>query len=394
MSVKKIENMNVWCVIPVYNNSATIKDVVLKSAKYLDNILVVDDGSTDCDLCLVLEGCGAKIISHDKNMGKGKALKTALKFLNERDVDYMITLDGDGQHYPEDLPKFISAICGNNHTLVIGCRAFDSENIPDSSKFGRKFSNMWVRLETGLKLKDTQSGFRAYPVKYISKIKTLGASYNFEIEVIVKAVWKGLILKDIPIKVYYPKPEERVSSFKPFRDNFRLSLTHAYLVIRRLLPTPSRKLLQLEDEKIDYSILFHPIKLLKGLLREYSSPEELGLAAFIGTLLAVLPLPGLHSIVIIYTATRFKLNRVLAFNIQHLFMPPLTPILCIEVGHYIIYQKFLLNISFQTVVVQMPNRMLEWVIGGLVLAPIFATVVAMLVYFMSRMIVNRKSMKK
>jgi glycosyltransferase involved in cell wall biosynthesis len=381
---------NIWCVIPVYNNSATIKEVVEGACSYLENILVVDDGSDDCDIRSILKDCNVKIITHTTNKGKGAALKTAIEYLHEHNADYMITLDGDGQHYSEDIPKFISAIEKNDHTLAIGCRNFNSENIPKKSKIGRSFSNMWIRLETGLKVKDTQSGFRAYPVKYISKIKTLTNTYNFEVEIIVKAAWKGLTIIDVPISVYYPKPEERVSSFKPFKDNFKLSLIHTYLVTLRLLPISNKKFIKGEDEKVDYSILFHPVKLLKVLLKEHSSPEDLGLAAFIGTILAVFPIPGFHSVAILYAATRFKLNKVMAFNIQHLFMPPITPVLCIELGHYIIYQKFLLDITFQTVIIQMPHRILEWIVGSIILAPVFAIITGFAVYFISKIIKAKK----
>jgi glycosyltransferase involved in cell wall biosynthesis len=389
-SNNKIAKKNIWCVIPVYNNSTTIKQVIEECYKYLDNILVIDDGSTDCDINSTLKCCSAKVIKHKFNKGKGAALKTACEYLLEQNADYMITLDGDGQHYPKDIPKFISAIGNNKHTLAIGYRDFEIENVPNSSKFGRSFSNMWVRLETGLKIKDTQSGFRAYPVKYISKIKTLTNTYNFEIEIIVKAAWKGLIIKDVPISVYYPKPEERISSFKPLKDNFKLSLIHTYLIALRLLPISNKKFIKGEDEKVDYSIIFHPIKLLKTLLKEHTSPEDLGLAAFIGTILAVFPIPGFHSVAILYVATRFKLNRVMAFNIQHLFMPPITPLLCIELGHYIIYQQFLIDISFQTVIMQMPHRILEWIVGSIILAPIFAIITGFTVYFISKIINTRK----
>ena len=381
---------NIWCVIPVYNNHSTIRKVVEGCALYINNILIIDDGSTDCNLKDFLINLNVKVIRHDFNRGKGAALKTALKYLLTKNADYMITIDGDAQHFPEDIQKFIAAVNENDYTLAIGCRNFDSKTIPKSSKFGRSFSNMWVRLETGLEIKDTQSGFRAYPVKHISKIKTLSNSYNYEIEIIAKAAWKGIIFKDVPISVYYPDSKERISNFKPIKDNFKFSLIHAYLIILRLLPIPNKKIIKNDDDKVDYSIIFHPIKLLKTLLKEHSSPGELGLAAFVGTILAVFPIPGFHSIAILYAATRFKLNRVMAFNIQHLFMPPITPILCIELGHYIIYQNFLTDISIQTLIVQMPYRILEWLIGAIILAPILAVITSFTVYFISRLIVKQR----
>ena len=113
---------------------------------------------------------------------------------------------------------------------------------PVKSRFGRRFANFWLRIETGLYIDDCQSGFRAYPLKYLSQMKFRGAHYDFEAEVLARAAWAGLGLRTVPIEVYYPAPEERVSSFRPFLDNLRLTHTHAMLVRRRLLPFPHRRL--------------------------------------------------------------------------------------------------------------------------------------------------------
>ena len=394
MSVIK-KKKSVYCVIPVYNNAATIEKVVKNCCSYINNILVVDDGSTDIDIKQILKDYECvEVITHDKNSGKGAALKTAAEYLTGKNIDYMITIDADDQHYAEDINQFLSAIEGSENSIIIGCRDFNTDNVPDSSKFGRKFSNMWVRLETGLNLSDTQSGYRVYPVKYISQIKTFASSYNYEIEILVKAVWKGLNVKEIPIKTFYPESSKRVSHFKPYLDNFRLSNTHAMLIGRRLLPIPVKKFFKKENNDIDFSILFHPIRIIKTLVKEHSTPQELALSAFVGTFLAVIPMPGLHSFAIIYSTAKLRLNKVLAFNVQHFFMPPFTPFLCIEAGHYLLYQKFLIDLTFKTLIVQMPYRILEWVVGSLILAPIFAFIMSFLVYGIAKFAYKRRNKSK
>lgn len=131
-----IDINKIWCVIPVYNNASTLREVVEGCKQYIDNILVIDDGSNDTDIRKLLEKSDVDIIHHQKNLGKGMALRTAICHLHKLNAEYMITIDADGQHYPSDIPKFISEISDNDFTLVIGCRDFLTENIPRKSKFG------------------------------------------------------------------------------------------------------------------------------------------------------------------------------------------------------------------------------------------------------------------
>lgn len=224
-----------WCAIPVYNNRGTVKDVAYNCLLYLKNILVVDDGSTDADIPELFEGTGITVIRHAENRGKGEAITTALKFIAEKGGLFMITIDADGQHYPEDIKKFLPLLSADDPSIVIGCRNFGTINVPASSRFGRKFANFWLRVETGISIGDCQSGFRAYPVKQLSMIKTYGSHYDFEAEILARGAWAGLKLKTVPVQVWYPEPESRISSFKPFLDNFRISVMHARLVGKRFL---------------------------------------------------------------------------------------------------------------------------------------------------------------
>lgn len=225
----------IWCVVPVYNNGKTVKSIATKCRQYLKKVLVVDDGSTDADLFGLFRDTDIKVIRHERNLGKGKAIMTAAKFVEENGGLYMITIDADGQHYPEDLQKFIPLISGDDQSIIIGCRNFETENVPASSRFGRKFANFWLLVETGISIEDCQSGFRAYPVRCFSMIHMNGSHYDFEAEILAKGVWAGFKLKTVPIKVWYPEPQSRVSSFKPFLDNFRISVMHARLVGKSIL---------------------------------------------------------------------------------------------------------------------------------------------------------------
>lgn len=377
-----------FCVIPVYNNAATVRDVVARARRQLPNVLVVDDGSTDLDLADCYAGTDITVLRHPRNLGKGAAILTALDFLKTKpEVHYMITIDADGQHYPEDIPNFFPFMERNDWSLLIGCRDFSVPNVPAASRFGRKFANFWLRVETGIKVGDCQSGFRAYPVRYIPQLRCLTRRYNFESEILARAAWANLELHDVPIRTYYPVPGERISHFHPWKDNFRLSCIHAHLVGIRMLPFPKRKLRPAPG--FPYSV-FRPRELFRALLNENSSPEGLAVSAGVSSFLAVLPLPGCHILAILYVTERLHLNKIMALAIQNLYMPPLSPFLCIELGFRMRNGRWLTELTLQSGVRELHLRIFEWFLGSLILAPFWMIVSGGLVYFITAYLQRRK----
>jgi uncharacterized protein (DUF2062 family) len=304
---------------------------------------------------------------------------------------FMITVDGDGQHDPKDLEKFIPLLQEDETVLVVGCRNFSYSHIPPGSRFGRAFANFWLRVETGVSVDDCQSGFRAYPVQYLNALKLTGAHYDFETEVLAKALWAGLTVKTVAIDVWYPKEGKRVSHFKPFLDNFRISCMHAYLVARSLLPLPHRKLVQDPSKRFSFDVLRHPVALIKMLLKENTTPEGLAAAAGVGVLLATLPLLFIHTIVILYVTARLHLNKIMAVSIQNLCNPPLVPLACIELGHYIKYGRWLTAVSREGVFGQISIGLSDWLLGSLIVGPILAAVVGIGVFFIARAVHEKKS---
>ena len=383
--------MRIAVVIPHYNHAATVLQVAAGARRYLDTVLVVDDGSTELpeNFEEELRESDIRLIRHDSNRGKGAAIKTAAKLLSGDGFDYMIVMDADGQHLPDDLPRFIEAVNDDPASVVIGCRDFEhTANVPGSSKFGRKFSNFWCRLETGFSCQDTQCGFRAYPVRAFRELHFSCSRYNFEIEVLVKLLWSGFHPVEVPIGVVYEKPGKRITHFKPWKDNFLLSVLHASLVTRRLLPIPYRKLVK--NPKPNYwKKLRHPVRFIRELLAEDANPSGLALSAAVGTFLAVLPLVGVHMAVILYCCIRLKLNKVMALAIQNLFMPPLSPFLCIELGYFLRHGRWWTEFTLQTCLAEMHHRVYEWLLGSLILAPLFAAIAWFAVYGIAS-IVQRK----
>jgi len=371
----------IWAVIPVFNNKYTVFDVASECRKLIEHVLVVDDGSTDTDVKRIFSGTDIAVIRHAQNLGKGMALRTALEHLHKNNAKFMITIDADGQHSPGDIERFIPLIAQDDGAIIVGSRDFRSLNIPGKSRFGRAFSNFWLQLETGRLIDDSQSGFRAYPVEYISRMKVYGRRFDFEIEVLARGAWSGLELKQVPVKVFYPPDALRVSSFRPVMDNLRITLMHMRLIGRRLLPLPYPQLIKPASAQNKLNIIVHPVKLIKFLLRENATPLGLAVSAGLGIFLGVLPLISVHILTTIYVASRLHLNKIMAVAIQNLCMPPLVPVACIELGHFMLYKCWLADITYKTVFKEIPQRLYEWLLGSLILAPVLAVIIGGAVFF-------------
>lgn len=228
--------MRCCCVIPVFNHAATAPAVIERARAVMRDVLVVDDGSDDADLAKLYEGTDIEVVRHTRNLGKGAALLTAVRTLAPRGFDYMITLDADAQHDPEDVLRFLPLLKSGGRTVVAGIRDFSVPNVPRRSKIGRALSNFVFYLETGKRISDSQSGFRAYPLQPISHIRCASPRFEFETELLVRCMWAGLDLAEVPVSTHYDPPGERITHFRPFRDNARMVLLHARLILRRIFP--------------------------------------------------------------------------------------------------------------------------------------------------------------
>lgn len=224
-------NHNISIIIPVYNNPETIKKVVEEALLLNMFVIVIDDGSDIKIETLLEQNKNLTILRHDKNQGKGVAILTGTKEAKKRGFNYVISIDGDGQHYPKEVLKLLPLLKDEN--IVIGNRAF-KENVPNASKFGRQFSNFWIWTESGKWLNDTQSGFRAYPIS-ILELDLTQSRYDLEIEVLTKHLWSGRAINEVEIEVYYPPKGTRVSHFDKVQDNIRLSRIHSRLFFLNIL---------------------------------------------------------------------------------------------------------------------------------------------------------------
>ena len=227
-----LHNRGICVVIPTYNNSGTIVDVVQRTLAQCDDVIVVCDGSTDATRQLLENMKDITLIAYEKNAGKGKALKLGFQKAREMGFAFAITLDADGQHFPEDIPCFLRANQRHPEAAIVGERKFleDCER-SSGSIFANAFSNFWFAVQTGRHLSDTQTGYRLYPLKRLSALSFLTSRYEAELELLVFASWAGVPLVSEPINVYYPPQHERVSHFRPKMDFARISVLNTILCL-------------------------------------------------------------------------------------------------------------------------------------------------------------------
>lgn len=234
------ENARICVVIPTYNNVRTIADVIDRTKQITGDIIVVNDGCTDGTADILLNS-GVIVVEHSGNMGKGNALKTGFLKARELGFTHAITIDSDGQHFPEDIPAFMSAIMETPESIVVGSRNLDAENMPRRNTLANRFSNFWFRFYTGLDLDDTQTGFRAYPLGKIVGLSVLTSRYEAELELLVFSAWNGIGIRTIPVRVLYLPEGERISHFRPFTDFARITILNTILFLLALIyGLPSR----------------------------------------------------------------------------------------------------------------------------------------------------------
>lgn len=369
-----ISEKKICVLIPTYNNEKTLKRVIDGVLDYTENIIVINDGSTDSTL-QILEKYSITVINLSENKGKGNALKLGFRKAKESGYNYAITIDSDGQHYPDDIPVFVENLLNENEdVLLIGNRNMSQDGIPKKSSFGNRFSNFWFWFETGIKLEDTQSGYRLYPLHKIPK-KYFTPKFEFEIEIIVRTAWRHVPVKNVPIKVLYD-PAERVSHFRPFKDFTRISILNTILVTITLFYIIPRNFVNNFKKKSFKKFIKEDVLESEGTNRVKAFSIALGV--FIG----LSPFWGFQTLLVISLSVLFKLNKILAFVASNVSLPPFIPFIIaaslflgspfISGNSNILSQ----DLNFDLV----KNNLLQYIIGSFILATTMSAVSGIAVF--------------
>jgi Glycosyltransferases involved in cell wall biogenesis len=376
-------------VIPVYNHREGLRDVVQRALNQCRTVIVVDDGSTDGSADS-LEGLPITLARLPRNGGKGAAPLSGAAEAARLGATHMITLDADGQHYPEDIPLFLKAIAQHPGAIIVGCRDFNVPHVPGSSRF---WEGVFRLLDAG-----ADRGAGARHAERLPRLSLARAGLPeihgaratpFEIEVLVRAAWAGFDVREIDIRVYYPPREERISHFKALKDNVRISLLNTRLTIRALVPVPFRQ--HSVDGQGSISLL-RPMDSLRRLLADRATPWQLGRSAAVAIAVSTLPLPGLQSILLLLCVGWLRLNRLCALAMIPLTWPPFVPGLGVLLGYRLRKGSWLTEFSVQTLGYEAPQRILDWFAGALVLAPLLGllagAIVGALAYLAARGMVS------
>jgi glycosyltransferase involved in cell wall biosynthesis len=221
-------------VIPAYNEAATIRDLVMRCQAQQDMVIVVDDGSTD-DTVAQLQGLDITVIENAQNCGKATSLWKGMQYALSQQIQQVITLDGDGQHAPEDIPRLIDAARQHPASLIIAARLKNTENAPKSRLRANKIADFWISWAAGQKINDSQSGYRLYPAELLSDTRLSVSTrhgFVFESEIIIEAVRMGYPCHTVAIDSVYLQ-HARESHFNPVADITRIVLMVAWKLISR-----------------------------------------------------------------------------------------------------------------------------------------------------------------
>lgn len=373
---------DIWCVIPTSENS--VREFAKDCRAFFANVLVVDTGEGAPLVADHWADTDITILHRCSQLGLGAAMTMAGKYVESKGGRVMITMDPSSPFIAEDAARFVDLIIQDADNILIGYR-----NHAVGSKLGHiheRLHDFLFFLETGSAVRDVLCPLRAYPVKYFNQLCLSGNGRDFLLDAAVRGAWAGLSIKSAPISGQRPA---RAKS----ENRLHIALKHARLMLRRLAPWPIRKLIQRED---NYWQLLrkNPRKLLALLLTENSTPVGLGVSAGVGTFIAVLPLIGVHSIVIFYVTTRLNLNRIMALLIQNLCAPPFVPFFCIEIGYYLLNGHWLTQASRETVLHQWSSRLGEYLLGSLIVAPLLAMLIGFVIYLLAIIMVIARARRQ
>jgi len=228
---QRMEALRLCIVIPTYNNQKTLLAVLNNILQHTLPVIVINDGSTDHTVELLEQFAGrVQIVSYAPNRGKGHALKTGFDRAEALGYKGAITMDSDGQHFASEIGRFVEYAEKYPDALLIGQRTVEG-NMTAGSSFANKFSNFWFTVQTAYRLRDTQNGFRLYPLSAMKGIRPLTSRYEAELEMLVRAAWRGIRIIPVPTRVYYPPESERVTHFRPGKDFLRISLLNTLLTL-------------------------------------------------------------------------------------------------------------------------------------------------------------------
>jgi glycosyltransferase involved in cell wall biosynthesis len=212
------DRSRIAAVIPAYQEEKHVGEVARRARAQLENVLVVDDGSTDATADRA-RSSGVEVVVHPQNCGKGESIKTGLRYWLERGSEYVVILDADGQHLPEEISRFVDAAGSESDAKIfVGSRMNDTTTMPLVRRIVNRYMSGKISRVCGQRIPDTQCGFRMLHRDIIPEILSGASRFEYETEMLIIASRKGHRVASVPITTVY---SDEVSSINPVRDTVR-----------------------------------------------------------------------------------------------------------------------------------------------------------------------------
>jgi uncharacterized protein (DUF2062 family) len=396
-------------IAPTYNNARMLGAVLEQICSHGVPVIVVNDGSTDGTSCILQEwetgsplaasradhassareaASGRDVVTHPINRGKAEALRTGFLHAAQRGFTHAVTIDTDGQLDPSQIADLLHAARSHPNSLILGDRDMFAPDYPKKNRLGRRLSNFAVWLESGLTVRDSQCGFRVYPLALVNQLPCRSGRYGFETEVLTRAAWAGATVHHVPVRCAYDIPGGRISHLKPTWDTLRHIGMHLKLIGRSCLHFAVPRVDDPDRPRETGTIYrrlcawFSPWRAWRQVRDTPEGRGQFATALAIGVFIANLPTYPFQTLLALYAARRFKLHPLPVVVGSHLSTPPIGPVLivaAIAVGHLMLHGEVPdiryfnpADVGFMKVV---RSLVIEWCLGSVVVGGLLAMVV-------------------
>jgi len=369
-------------IIPCFDHVATVA-AVAQGARLLCPVIIVDDGSARP----LPEMPGCKIVRLDRNSGKGAALRAGFECAAAEGFTHAITMDADGQHRVEDLPKFIAATESQPEALIVGVRDFHASGAPAGRRRSNAVSTFWFHVETGVRLGDTQCGFRSYPVELTQRLKTRSERYAFELEFMVRAAWVRTPIVPVPLICGYQPEQLRQSHFRPVVDLTRITVMNIGLVLQSWIVPQSLRA----------AWSFGKRKTIRQTASDFFAehahePARVAWAVGLGLFCGIAPIWGYQMLAAATLAHFLRLNKAIALLASNISIPPIMPFILyggLALGHWLFTGQSL-NFSAQQITRALALQYLgQWCVGSVALGAVVGTMGTLTTYSVARLLRQR-----
>ena len=384
----KMKTLKICVIIPTYNNERTLKTVIDGLLAITKDLIIINNSATDATFRILKTYTEITQIFLTKNKGNGNALRIGFKKAEVLGYDFAVTLKPDGQYYLEDIAVFVNQLEfeTNKNLLLIGSTNRDQKTVSSRMSFTNKLSIFLYKLQTGIQLKNTQSGFRLYPLNELNNIKFFTTKSEFEIETIVKAAWRGISVKNVPVNVSID-PQERATHLKSIKGFLRISLLNTWFILVAFLYIKPRNLIREFREKGIRRFIKEEI------LGNNESPLKSAQAMALGVFIGLTPLWGFHTILVLSLAVLFKLNKAISFAFTNVSFPPFIPFTVyagIMIGNYVLGEPTDYSFADFEENFEFVKSLKTYVVGSFILASVMSVMVGIVAYLLLFLYAKKK----